>query len=270
MKFIICIAILLFIIIALLLKRQSYFNNENCIFCLTRGYDDRSKYDKLIARNKNIADVFDGSPPADLILFEEGNINSEDKAYIDSQTPELKIIWKTIPFVYPDNITYENYESMDVHPKGYALMCKFNTIDVWNYLKPYKTALRVDDDCILDGKNWKDVFNTVSDDIPYKSPRWVNETHATTNKTLPEWLGDDSQYYNTGMPYTNVFISRVGVWFRSDVQEWLKKLDESGNILRYRWGDAPLHDVVLKKFKIGHEPLRGFKYFHDGGEQYTE
>ena len=62
MKFIICIAILLFIIIALLLKRQSYFNNENCIFCLTRGYDDRSKYDKLIARNKNIADVFDGSP----------------------------------------------------------------------------------------------------------------------------------------------------------------------------------------------------------------
>ena len=113
MEIFIFIAVLVLIVVIMLFNRQSFYGNSNCIFCLTRGYDDRSKYDKLIARNKKIVDVFDGPPPADVILFDEGNITPEDKVYIDSQTPELKIIWKTIPFVYPDNITYENYESMN-------------------------------------------------------------------------------------------------------------------------------------------------------------
>ena len=53
----------------------------------------------IIERNKNIIDVFDGSPNADVIIFDEGNIKSEDRSYIESQTPKLKIIWKTVPFV---------------------------------------------------------------------------------------------------------------------------------------------------------------------------
>lgn len=136
-------------------------------------------------------------------------------------------------------------------------MCNFHTCDVWNYLKDYDVVLRVDEDCILSG-DWSDVFDG---ELDYRTPMFDIETHELTNKTLPEWLGEDAKYYDRTMPYTNIFVSRTKPWFREDVQAWIDKVRKSQGCFKYRWGDHVLHGVILKKFGIsnGTVPL---SYYH--------
>jgi hypothetical protein len=141
-------------------------------------------------------------------------------------------------------------------------MCEFHTCDVWDHLKDYDVVLRVDEDCILESEKWADVFTSVSPEIPYRTPMMFVETHELTNTTLPVWLGDDAQFYDQTMPYTNVFVTRMDMWNREDVRAWIERVRESRGCIKYRWGDHVLHSVILKKFGIGYGTMDGYKYYH--------
>jgi hypothetical protein len=220
-------------------------------------------YQKLIYRNKSIAGLFGSN--VDCIIFHEGNVPDDHQSYIQYYTPELKIKWIQVPLYFPQiqvpEETMRTFYDGSCYP-GYHAMCNFHMCDVWNYLKGYEVIFRVDEDCVLHGTNWSGIFETVSPEVPYKTVMFDVETHELTNKTLPGWLGPDAKYYDESMPYTNVFVSRTDVWFRPEVQEWIEKLKQSHGCFAYRWGDAPLHGVALKKFGIASELLKGFEYYH--------
>jgi hypothetical protein len=148
-------------------------------------------------------------------------------------------------------------------------MCEFHTCDVLDHLKDYDVVLRVDEDCILESEKWADVFTCVSPEVPYKTPMFDVESHELTNATLPMWLGEDSGFYDQTMPYTNVFVSRMDVWNREDVRAWIERVRESRGCIKYRWGDAPLHGVILKKFKIGHGTMDGYNYYHGSHDRHV-
>jgi len=233
-------------------------------FCLTRGYANPIMYSRLIARNKSIVERFDST--IDIILFHEGNIIPDHQAFVASQTPGASLKWIQVPFYFPKieklpEETLKTFYDGSCYP-GYHAMCNFHMCEVWDYLKDYEVVLRIDEDCILHGSEWSNIFSTVTPELPYRTVMFDTETHDLTNRTLPEWLGDDAKYYDRSLPYTNVFVSRMDVWLRPEVREWIDRVRESQGCFKYRWGDAPLHGVALKKFGIASGLLEGYKYYH--------
>jgi Glycolipid 2-alpha-mannosyltransferase len=45
--------------------------------------------------------------------------------------------------------------------------------------------------------------------------------------------------------YNNFFVMDMNFWRRSDVQELCREIDQNGSIFYYRWGDAPLHTLIV-------------------------
>ena len=237
---------------------------KTAVFCLTRGYQNPAMYSRLITRNMSIQKLIGTFP--DLVLFHEGNISPVHRQFIESKTPAMKFKWIQVPFSFPTDVplppeTISTFYDGSCYP-GYHVMCEFHTCDVWDYLKDYDVVLRVDEDCILQSEKWSGVFDCVSIETPYRTPMFDIEIHDLTNKTLPEWLGEDAHLYDRTMPYTNVFVSRMDIWNRSDLRQWIETVRQSRGCIKYRWGDAPLHGVILKKFGIGHGVMNGYDYYH--------
>jgi hypothetical protein len=244
---------------------------KKAIFCLTRGYPHGMMYGFLVRRNLSISQYLKNEN-ADILLFHEGNIPVEHQQFIQKQTPDLPLKWIRVPWNFPWDMgdipeqVMDTFRSGGCYP-GYHLMCHFHSCEVWDYLKEYDVVLRVDEDCILTSPKWENVFQELGD-VDYRTCRYETEIHVLTKEKLPEWLGEDSKYYDNQFPYTNVFITKMKPWLREDVQAWIKKLRDSKNCLRYRWGDLPIHGVMLKKFAISNSLLEGYSYYH--GSHKTE
>jgi len=228
-------------------------------------------YSRLAARNKSIEKFIGGS--SDLVMFHEGNIHPDHQRIIEAETPTLKFKWIQVPFQFPGDVqlpdeTINTFRDGRCYP-GYHVMCEFHTCDVWDHLKDYAVVLRVDEDCILESEKWAYVFECVSPEVPYRTPMFDVETHEMTNMTLPMWLGEDAGFYDQTMPYTNVFVTRMDVWNREDVQAWIERVRESRGCIKYRWGDHVLHSVILKKFGIGHGTMDGYNYYHGSHDRHV-
>ncbi|CAF1386388.1 unnamed protein product, partial [Rotaria sordida] len=61
-------------------------------------------------------------------------------------------------------------------------------------------------------------------------------------KTQTRWFND----YSLAIIFTNFAIANVSL-FRdhSLIRAWLHKVDRNGGIYRHRWGDAPIHTLIL-------------------------
>ncbi|CAF4556630.1 unnamed protein product [Rotaria sp. Silwood2] len=81
------------------------------------------------------------------------------------------------------------------------------------------------------------------------------------HQTQTGWLGG----YSLAIIFTNFAIANVSL-FRdhSLIRAWLHTVDRNGGIYRYRWGDAPIHTLVLTQFLAKNHivRLRYFGYMH--------
>jgi hypothetical protein len=123
---------------------EPFEQTRYAIVVLTRGYDTLDKYKLLVERNNAIYDVFysklkEDLPKYDILIYHEGNITTEQQSYIQSKTPGLPMLFKTIHLI-------ENQENHDFCPptvlsnsfsNGYKNMCHFWSIDFLHYLKDY-------------------------------------------------------------------------------------------------------------------------------------
>ena len=67
--------------------------------------------------------------------------------------------------------------------------------------------------------------------------------------------------YSLAIIFNNFAIANVSL-FRDHVlmRAWLDKVDRSGGIYRYRWGDAPIHTLAITQF-ISREHIVRLRYF---------
>lgn len=45
--------------------------------------------------------------------------------------------------------------------------------------------------------------------------------------------------------YNNFFITETSFWRQEEVQKLIEEIDKKGSIFYYRWGDAPLHTLIV-------------------------
>ena len=218
---------------------------KNAVFGLVRGYAfwSKWKYVQLIFRNWALSiwkarARFDG----DFLLFHEGNIKPIDQflirvlSFLPVQFVNVAEAWKLSET--------DVWEGTSDFPQSYSLMCKFNYIDLWEYLHRYDVVCRVDEDCIV--LNLPD-FHDVK---LFDTGALFQESHPRTNSTMPnflETLGLES-FYDHAFPYTNLYLTRVSFWRTKEVSQFLNSVREYPYSLEYRWGDIPVLGVALKAF----------------------
>jgi hypothetical protein len=243
---------------------MNYMADEKvAIFVLTRGYNGKNKYHylKLVFRNLYIKRAnFRQNISYDLVVFHEGNISFFDQILIKvfSTDFNIKFVYVKDFFRIPENIRkpYSEIKSL-----GYEMMCIFNYFRIWNYLKEYDIAIRIDDDCLV--RN----IPTLREDQVFSCAAISEETHEDTKRTLPVFLQElgDSKFYDDKFPYTNVYITRLKFWLQSDVQKYLLNFFTHNESLINRWGDLPIIGITLKKYGAWNyksDVLNNYAYIH--------
>jgi hypothetical protein len=250
-----------------------------CIAALTRGYDQLPAYNKLLRRNRCIEKYLHnkGIP---LLLFHEGNIPPEHQAYIRQQTPTL-----TLQFIMvkgdrafradkePVGREVQEYEGI-TYPIGYKHMCSFWFVDFWPFVQEYDYVMRIDEDCYIQFP-LDPVFEKMRTSITV----WI----------ITAMCQDDPDYVTQGLnaftrahtgsttvkdpasgPYTNFIVWKMPP-LRNHVglQSYIRAVDESDNIYRYRWGDLPLWGEAID-YILGKQCLyvdTHLPYYHGSHEQ---
>uniref|UniRef100_A0A6C0CPK0 Nucleotide-diphospho-sugar transferase domain-containing protein n=1 Tax=viral metagenome TaxID=1070528 RepID=A0A6C0CPK0_9ZZZZ len=277
---------------------------KNCVYALTRGYTNTSRYESLLKRNKYIEEnVVCGDYHVDHILFHEGNITKEHQDYIQSDT-SLKLTFIDIKTTTPRAAFSHEGKEIYTNNKGhlmsslfdertirvgcqnnerpwglnYRYMCEFHFVYVLEYLKGYKYAMRIDEDCYMHNKiNYFDLL------------------HNTNQKLISGWFFTDGAQAVLGMkefskkfiqennvkngvlhkqtmgPYTNVLLLDVEHFSENElVRKYMNEVRENNFIIKYRWGDLPLWGQICFIFLDRNQynlNNKAIQYFHGSHSQ---
>ncbi|MCQ4333131.1 hypothetical protein KM295_06460 [Natronomonas sp. F2-12] len=255
---------------------------EAAIIGLIRSNSSLQEYAYLLRRNKLLHKNLEMSSDYDILLFHDKPIRTSIKDTIKHDCENVRFIYIENEFTIPPWTNPNNWVSD--WRIGYKHMCRFMSINLWDYVSDYEYILRLDDDSWIESRVDYDIFKRTSDmGYEYGHPLRRRESHTLTNETLPQFTKDYVEQngidINCGMDelndeiyYNNFFITKTSFWFRDNVQDYLRAIDQSGGIYKYRWGDAPIHTLATKMFmesdKI-HE-FEDIKYTHSGWSNYDK
>jgi alpha 1,2-mannosyltransferase len=85
----------------------------------------------------------------------------------------------------------------------------------------------------------------------FKKLHYLNEGKEPENEVV---IDMPIMYYN------NFFVTSTKFWKRNDVQEAVNKIDKHGGIFYYRYGDAPIHTILVTLFEPNKISRAQFKY----------
>lgn len=224
--------------------------SNNAIVCLTRGYDNISKYSSLIARNVGIWATINKDKNYPLVIFHEGNIPQNHQDYIKDKSIGQTVIFKDISSVWTG---------------GYEGMCRFMIYDLWEQCAEYDYVMRIDEDCVIQRAIY-DPFDQIANSFkPYLTSVFWAESHTETNQTLPGFIAeitkeDPAVFYDHQFPYTNVSLAKVSFMRELSI---LKTIAESPLQRSNRWGDLPVLGAVLNIYAKGQiGTMAGLSYYH--------
>jgi hypothetical protein len=132
---------------------------------------------------------------------------------------------------------------------GYKYMCKFFSIDLYDYLNygQYDYYMRIDTDCYLKNVNYDILAWAEANKVGYGFAMRKLEAHRPTIETIVPWVKkyskkceiesltaemdhkDLSVCFNF---YNNWHIGKVSFFLRDDVQHFLKSVNSSGGIIQ--------------------------------------
>ena len=177
------------------------------IAALVRGYDRKQDYNILIKRNNNIFRKITSKSEnkIDQILFHEGNISKEDESFINSKSPEsINFVDVSEDFDY-DKKLVEKIPDLERFGIGYRLMCRFNFLHIWKYIKEFDYLIRIDEDIMIK-KFDVNIINNIDKDFVFGTAKFSNETHQYTNQSLPDELMKIFQANNKNFSFTDNFF----------------------------------------------------------------
>lgn len=232
---------------------------KTCSYVLTRGYSDIQKlrYFMIIARNWSIFFSLKKYGLLDTnFVFHEGNISKADRRLIRVLSPiDLTFVDISEQFAVPNGFTSPPEKIF-----GYALMCRFQALDVWEHLRGHDVAIRLDEDCFLQScPDPRAVRGFVTAAI---EPDELSKDQITTR--LKE-LNIDPKIYNQEFPYTNFLMTEPRLWNLSDVKAFSSSVMAEPNSLAWRWGDIPILGITINYFPAHFKGLQvdpSIRYFH--------
>lgn len=237
----------------------------NAVVALTRGYNELSKYDHIIKRNKCLEKYFNKN--ISYIICHEGNISQEHQQYIQTKT--------LIPLIFIDVLQSFLNENIDFYPPtkkfkmGYRNMCNFWFCDFWKYLEHYDKIIRIDEDCFYNS-DYSQLFSILDEKVAVYG-EWTKDdavyTKGIQNFTKKFMMQHNIKPKNHGVggPYTNVIgLNLKNMRENKLLIEYIEAVKKTNNIYIYRWGDLPLWGEALNYCFLNteHRMLKNIKYYH--------
>jgi hypothetical protein len=161
---------------------------------------------------------------------------------------------------------------------GYKYMCKFFSLDIYDYLKnDYDFYMRCDTDCYLQKLNFDILRWAEESNVGYAFAMRKLEAHKPTAQTLPIFVAsyiEKNKIQPTAamdMPlstcfnfYNNWHIGRVSFFDRADVRHYLEAVNNSGFIQSHRWGDSTIQAYAVRLFMDPQQIVQvpNFTYVH--------
>jgi len=207
-----------------------------------------------------------------VIIFHEDfgkNLIKEVSESTHSNINFVKIIFKIPSFLKKEEIPEFIYIRGNYKfPIGYRHMCRFFTAMVFNHtaLKEYDWFWRFDTDSFLIDKLDYDVFDFMQKhnynygyifkSYKTKYPEVIDGLWSTTkryieeNNIKPTFLQKHmiNGCWDTSSYFTCFEITKIDFWRSKEVMNYFNYIDKSGGIYKYRWGDAPLHFLMVSMF----------------------
>ena len=239
--------------------------NKNAIIVLTRGYEKLTDYKMLIERNKNLLKY--RNEKIDYIIFHEGDITMEHQKYINSFTPELKLIYVNVQDEFKKDdipLKIDMYWSL-----GYRNMCNFWFVSFWKYVQQYDKIIRIDEDCNF-YSNYNNIFKKLDNKISIFGAKSYDELFVIEgiNNFTINFLKDKNinvKKRKVWGPYTNVIgLNLVKLRNNKLLFNFINRVKDSNNIYFYRWGDLPLWGEVLYYFYNESDYIidKNINYYH--------
>jgi hypothetical protein len=72
-------------------------------------------------------------------------------------------------------------------------------------------------------------------------------------------IGNELDTWSPIIYYNNFFVMDMNVWRQQKIQDAVEAIDRNGSIFYYRWGDAPLHTILMSLF-AGPEKIERFTF----------
>lgn len=240
--------------------------------------------------------------PADVLVFHAGEFDSEPKRTALLQAlPQVDVLFLLVPHEFwqvPDNVVVSEKDSWHFgNSISYRHMCRWYSVGMFPYVSKagYHWVMRMDDDSIFHSEI---TFNMVSTmvslnqiygfrlgqtdnlKVVWSLPE-LTAFYIKSEKIVPTWLfkhctPSNSSGLNSNGGWTrfaffnNFFITKVDFWMHKKVRKYLKLVDSTGGIYKFRWGDGPIHTMVLgmlaqesQLVKFNFDYTHGFRYTKD-------
>jgi hypothetical protein len=248
---------------------------KKAVVILTRGYNDINKYTNLIDRNISIENNLNDKINTPIIIFHEGNINSNHQDFISKKTPLLNILFVDVKI---QNKAFKNEKSKLIfYPPtngfklGYRHMCSFWFVNFFDYVNDYDYILRIDEDCIINF-NIDNIFLKLTQKT-IVCGKWTGDSPDVTkglNLFTLQFINNNKYNFKKhprepSGPYTNVIgFNMIKLRQNQIVQQYIQQVKFSNCIYIYRWGDLPLWGEVIHYFldKDEYSETNEIKYYH--------
>ena len=163
-------------------------------------------------------------------------------------------------------------------PYGYKYMCKFFSLDIYDYLRDnFDYYMRCDTDCYITHVKYDLLEWIEKNNVGYGFAIRKLEAHGPTKETLPKFVENYIEHCGvtpTGIMdrplstcfnfYNNWHIGQVSFFTRPDVRHFLEAVNASGKIISHRWGDSTIQAYAVRLFMQPNQirQIPNFKYIH--------
>jgi hypothetical protein len=140
-------------------------------------------------------------------------------------------------------------------------MCKFFSLDLYDYLHEYDYYMRVDSDNTIRSVDYDILKWAETSNVGYGFAMRKIEAHGPTKQQMPVWVNKYAEQCAVqpaavmDQPmsvcfnfYNNWHIGRVSFFNRKDVRHFLTAVNASGHILEDRWGDSTIQAYAVRLF----------------------
>ena len=284
----------IFILTQNTIERKVYLKTS--LYFLFRNFNKTYKYPIIIFHegdytNRDEKEIIEGIREEYRYLIKFKVINKEDfeiPEHIDknklTKSVNLQIVpyWRNIKYRLMCNFWFKNYIK---YTENYDYIMRLDddsfieepiNEDLFKLLKDkdyiYLSNI-VHIDCGICNFNMKELFielypdkKDIIDTLFIKSNISNNNIIFDKLKKLyyiinnNEYTRDEFELNMPIMYYNNFFITNVNFWKRDDVKNIINKIDKSGNIFYYRYGDAPLQTIIATLLEPEKITRTVFKY----------
>lgn len=205
------------------------------------------------------------------VLIFHDDLTESDRQALQSAVPFMPLTFILIEFRLPSHL-----QSFDIPDRtkcsahsstiGYRHMIMFHATWIHDYLlnpvngySDIEYIWRLDDDSQISSPIGYDIFqfmatheflygfvNTLADDPLCVEGMWDFARSFIQKHEIPEVLIHQFSNWTEGVVvYNNFEISRVTIWKHPLWRNFINAIDESGKVYTHRWGDAPIHTIIM-------------------------